>query len=64
MPHPQRLEDLIVLKDVIERVRELGLKTNKGLDEIDQVQHLALKLKRQIGGADMTKRLNELELKE
>lgn len=60
LPQPQKLEHLLTLKVTITKVRELGERTNGQIALIDNMQLLANKLKRKIGGMDLLKRLKEL----
>lgn len=60
LSNPQVLEDLVVLKQSISKVVELGDATNTSIEMIDKLQLLAARLKRQIGGLDMQKRHKEL----
>jgi len=50
---PQVLDDLVILKQSISKVVELGEATNTSIEMIDKLQLLAARLKRQIGGLDM-----------
>lgn len=60
LSNPQALEDLVILKQSVSKVVELGEATSTSTEMIDKLLLLTARLKRQIGGLDMQKRHKEL----
>ncbi|CDW88775.1 UNKNOWN [Stylonychia lemnae] len=61
---PQKLENLTLLASVIVKIRELGIKLNKFIEQLDDTILNGVKLKRKIGGLDIAKRLRDLKHRE
>ena len=56
LPQPKALEDLVVLKGVIAKLRNLGNMLHGGLEELGELEFAIVKLKRDLGGMDLSKR--------
>lgn len=61
---PAKLEPLPTLKEVIQKVRELGDKLLNSMDQLQDCLSEANKLKKQIGGQDQQNKWKALEMKE
>lgn len=61
LPQPSKLDDLITLKMAVHNVIELGKRTGRNMETVEDTLAQAGKLRRKIGGMDLLKRLKELE---